>query len=123
MLDLSDQVAISAVVSFLMERLKGSDKFPLLSHNTDALNRAVSWVINLAVQFGVGFAWDGSLMAGGTLTITVPSIWTVYELGKGLAVQEGVYQKFFKRDPPKPVDPPPIRWDTPPVEVPTTAKP
>jgi hypothetical protein len=96
------QAVVSAIIPWVMERMKDS-KLPILTFwnaHTDLRNIATSFIAALA---GVGFAasFSGTLEAGGQLTVVIPAMkdwmsvlamWTL-----GFFQQEAAYRVFFKQ--------------------------
>lgn len=91
------QFTSSAVVVFLMQKLKSAKWFPLVEQGRATLNRVVSIVAAAAVSLGIEWSWTKDASTGThTLIIMNIGIWTLLHGGwhwlNQYALQETVYQ-------------------------------
>ena len=94
---LATQFTSSAVVVYLMQKLKNASWFPLVQQGRATLNRIVSIVAAFAVAVGVSWSWSLD-KASGTHTLVISGL-SIYAVGHGLwhwlnqyALQETIYQ-------------------------------
>jgi hypothetical protein len=87
------QFTSSAVVVFIMQKLKSAKWFPLLQHGSASASRAFSIIAAGAVAVGINYTWNPQTRG---LLITLP---TLYGAALGawhwlnqFALQETVYQ-------------------------------
>lgn len=91
------QFTSSAVVVYLMQKVKTATWFPLVQSGKAMLNRAVSLVAAFLVAVGVSWSWSKDPSSGThTLTIMNLSWWSVVYGGwhwlNQYALQETIYQ-------------------------------
>jgi hypothetical protein len=93
----------SAVVVFLMQKLKASKWFPLVQEGRATLNRIISVLAAAASAVAIGWAWNPSARA---LTIQIPTVWglmiALWHWLNHYALQETIYQATANRTIPKP---------------------
>ncbi len=98
---LTHQFAISAVIVYVVERLKYWPSFRWIDTDTDRVNRIVSIAAALFTAVGLQISMAGSFHAGGTLTITWPSVAQMYDAGTHfvaqMAMQELMYRGAIKK--------------------------
>jgi hypothetical protein len=98
---LTQQLALSAAIVWLLERLKGWPACRWIAADTDQLNRRLAVVCAFVSALGLSAQVSGTFAAGGTLTITWPSLAQLYEAGTRfvaqVAMQELVYRGAVKR--------------------------
>jgi hypothetical protein len=91
------QFTSSAVVVYLMQKVKTAKWFPLVQQGRATLNRIVSVVAAFLVAVGVSWSWSLDKTTG-THTLVITGL-SIYAVGHGLwhwlnqfALQETVYQ-------------------------------
>ena len=90
---LGSQVAISAIIVWIIQRLKAAKWIPQMSQRTDAINRGASAVCALLAAAGI--TWSFSVSTG-TLTVTGLTISNVLQI-VWTAVQQFVFQEVVYR--------------------------
>lgn len=76
MTEWQSQVSLALLVPYVLQYLKKSKWFPLVSYTTDKLNRTISAVIAFVAGFGIAINFDDS---AGVLTVTgltIAGLWT-----------------------------------------------
>lgn len=70
------QFTSSAVVVFLMQKLKSAAWFPLIQEGKVLINRTISILSAAAVTIGIGYTWDPTLDASGNrhMTFAIPTL-------------------------------------------------
>lgn len=101
---ISHQIAISAAVVWALERLKRWPQFAWIDANSDTVNRIVSIAAALVTAVGLQANMAGTFQAGGTLTITWPSLLVMRDaashFASQLAMQEIIYRTAVKKPAP-----------------------
>lgn len=90
----------SAIVVYLMQRLKGATWFPLVQADRAKLNRLFSIGAAAIGAMSVEWVWDPSVRS---LTIHIPTLWTavvgLWHWLNHYAMQETIYQATAARPP------------------------
>lgn len=60
-----------------MQYLKNLEWFPLMKKGAKVLNRVVSLIVAGAIALGIHYVWSPGTDGGHTLTITIPSLYTL----------------------------------------------
>jgi len=94
----ADQITFGLIVAFVLESLKKSKFFPLLSpEHTVTYKRFVAFVAALITTVGVHYTFDPEAR---TITIALPTIGQtfhgLYELTKQLVFQQAAYQGLIE---------------------------
>lgn len=71
---LGQQVSVGLVLVYLQNWLKKTKFFPWLSYESTKLNHVVAVVLAGLATWGISISHTGSVMAGGTLTISLPAL-------------------------------------------------
>lgn len=99
---LSHQVGLAAAAVYFIELLKRTP-VPWFTEHSGLLNRVASLLIAAATAIGLTLNLHGSLVAGGALTITFPSLAAMLQTGihflAQVGMQEGLYQTTVKKAP------------------------
>lgn len=90
---LATQFTSSAVVVYVMQRLKSASWFPWLQHGSATVSRIVSIVAAAAVAIGINYTWNPQTRG---LLITIPTL-AGFAIGiwhwlNQFAFQETIYQ-------------------------------
>jgi hypothetical protein len=97
---LTHQLAISACIVWALERCKRWPAFRWVAVDSDRVNRLVSVCAALCTAVGLQASMSGSFHAGGTITITWPSLAQMGDAGAHfvaqLVMQEMVYRGVVK---------------------------
>jgi hypothetical protein len=93
---LTHQLAISAAVVWSLEQLKRWPAFRWLQADTDRVNRWVSILAAFCGSVGLQGTMSGSFHAGGSLTITWPSLAQMYEAGSHFVAQLAMQELFYR---------------------------
>lgn len=94
--ELSHQIAYAATFCYVMQRLKLASWFTWIRKNNALVNRIVS--ISVAFITAAGFTWTyhGTFIAGGILTIGIPSAAQLHEFlihfASSMTLQESIYR-------------------------------
>ena len=90
---IATQFTSSAVVVYVMQRLKSASWFPWLQHGSATVSRAVSVVAAAAVAIGINYTWNPQTRG---LLITIPTRWGlaigIWHWLNQFALQETIYQ-------------------------------
>lgn len=96
-----DQAGYALFFSFLIQWMKNTKWFPVISADTAKLNRVLAVVASGITAFGIHHTFDAS---AGTLTITGLTLAGIYHGGwqwlRSYMVQEITYQKLVKEPAP-----------------------
>jgi energy-converting hydrogenase Eha subunit E len=88
----------SAIVVYLMQRLKRASWFPLVQENSAKLNRLFSVGAAAIGAMSVEWVWDPSVRS---LTIHLPTLWValvgLWHWLNHLAMQETIYQATYAK--------------------------
>ena len=94
------QVAIAAVLVWVLQMLKRAGWFPWLDANSDTANRIISVIAALVAGAGITFSVMGGIEDGGGVLIKWPAL---SAMTNGLShcvvqyvLQEGIYRKMVK---------------------------
>jgi hypothetical protein len=78
-MDVGTQVAVAAIISFLVGKLKQSSWFPWLTAETSKLNRLVAVLLSGVAAVGIHYQWDAAdhslLITGLSLTTILGMLW------------------------------------------------
>lgn len=105
------QLVISYVTVVVLQRLKDSPACKWLSQNTVNLNRAIGVIVAVLSSVGFTFVHTGTMVEGGTITITYPPnvLHVLLELFVRIiyswVTQQVTYHGYIKRQ--FPATPPP----------------
>lgn len=90
------QFTSSAVVVWLMQKLKSASWFPFLQHGRATVSRLFSIGVAFFVAIGIGYTWNTNSSGIHTLTLTIPGLWGlavgVWHWLNQFVLQETVYQ-------------------------------
>jgi len=96
--EISTQAALTVICSSLIEALKRTKYFPLITAETDKLNFIVGGIVAGIAAFGVHLTYD---RATGVLTVTGLTLATVgnfvYDWAIQWAMQHGYYHAAIKK--------------------------
>lgn len=98
--NMQEQVALAYVASKVIEFIKNSKHLPFINQHSDQINRALSWFLAMATTAGIQVGFTGSLLEGGVLQVTIPSLETLVQFGLNTvfqhALQKGSYHGLIK---------------------------
>lgn len=91
------QIPTAFWVVWVLERLKKSSVFPWINANSDQINRGLGMAAALLSSAGINWGVQGTVLAGGTITITLPALGhLVHFVVFDMARSYGVQQMFYK---------------------------
>ena len=91
------QIPTAFWVVWAVERLKKSSVFPWINANSDQINRGLGMLAALLSSAGINWGVQGTVLAGGTITITLPAVGhLVHFVVFDMARSYGVQQMFYK---------------------------
>ena len=91
-----NQLGASIVAVHVIQWLKKSRFFPLLTIDTYRANRFVSVFLAGASAVGFQFAMVGSLIDGGTVTITIPPLQALMTAVFRFALSYGAQEAYYR---------------------------
>jgi hypothetical protein len=98
---IAEQVAIAAIASWVLERLKNWESIPWFDQYSDQLNRLASICIAFGTSAGLTMSWDGNAQLGWKILVSIPSLQALIEFSLhavfSFVSQEGVYRGMIKR--------------------------
>ena len=91
------QIPTAFWVVWILEHLKKSSYFSWINANSDQINRGLGVAAALLASAGINWGVQGTVLAGGTITITLPALGhLVHFIIFDMARSYGVQQMFYK---------------------------
>ena len=98
--------AASAVVVWVLQIIKKSEKIPWITRDTAKINRVVAVLLSGVAALGVTWVFVPSTNGAHTLTITIPSLAAIASSAwiwlKSFAIQEWIYRSSVNGTTPEP---------------------
>lgn len=96
----------AAIFAYILQLLQQWTKLPWVTKEATTINIVIRAILSFLAILGITTAWTGSLLAGGTLTIDIPSIWIVlhglYHFIGQFALQHAWLKIFYLDKPAQP---------------------
>ena len=104
------QLPIAFWVVWILEKIKKSEKIPWIHDNSNTLNRIIGIVGATLASAGINWKVEGAILAGQTITITLPALGSlihffIFDAARSYGVQQVFYRIITAAQAPTPQTP------------------